>query len=899
MNIILLSGGSGKRLWPLSNGVRSKQFIKLFRKDRIGADGELYESMVQRVYHQLRQALPEASVTVATSRSQVSAIRNQLGDSPRLSVEPCHRDTFPAIALAAASLHDKQGVDMAEPVVVCPVDPYVEEDYFIALRRLGELVVADGAQLTLMGIRPTYPSEKYGYILPEWPGEVARVKAFKEKPDARTAAAYICDGALWNGGIFACRLRYLLERAHELLDFAGYDDLLGKYASLEKISFDYAVVEKEPDIQVMRFGGIWKDIGTWNTLTEAMHEQSIGKAYLDGTCENTHVLNELDVPVVCMGLKDVVVAASVEGVLVSDKEQSSYIKPVVDTLAQQVRFAEKSWGSYRVLDVGEESLTVKVTLKAGHQMNYHSHARRDEVWNIVSGEGVALIDGVKRQVRPGDVVELPAGCRHTLMAETELVAIEMQLGQDIDVEDKCKYRLYADKSFGAYDIRGVYPAEVNEEMAYRIGVVFPQVFETKQVAVGHDVRLSGAALKEALVRGLADAGCAVMDIGMCGTEMIYDTVAVREMDGGIMITASHNPQEYNGFKFVLSGSRPPTGAKMQALARIMATHQGKSYAQLRDTEMLGTGKGGIIHENVTAAYIGNILSHVDTVALRPLKVVVNPGNGSAGPVLREMARQLPMEIIMLQGAPDGSFPHGVPNPLLPECRAATAAAVRKMGADLGVAWDGDFDRCFLFDEQGGFVESYYLVGLLAQMFLQKEPGAKIVYDSRCTWNTEEIVREGGGVPVLSPSGHVFFKAKLRETGAVYGGEMSGHHYFRDFACCDSGMLPWLLVTEILSKSGRKLSELIQERRDKFPISGEINCQVADAEAVMARVEEKYGADGKVTLVDGLSVEMDTWRFNLRKSNTEEVLRLNIEAHDSKRLCDLKTQELMGIIVENT
>ena len=361
MNIILLSGGSGKRLWPLSNDIRSKQFIKIFKT----ADG--YESMVQRVYRQITEVDKDASVTIATSKTQVSAIHNQLGDSVGVCVEPCRRDTFPAIALATAYLHDVKGVGPDEPVVVCPVDPYVNNDYFEALKQLSDLAEKGGANLSLMGIEPTYPSEKYGYIIPESAGSVSPVRTFKEKPDAKTAEQYIAQGALWNGGVFAYRLGYVLDRAHELIDFTDHQDLFNKYETLNKISFDYAVVEHESKIQVMRFAGQWKDMGTWNTLTEAMEEPKIGKAILNDACENVHVLNELDVPVLCMGLKDVVVSASPEGILVSDKEQSSYIKPFVDKIDQQIMFAEKSWGSFRVLDVEEESLTIKITLRKDHR----------------------------------------------------------------------------------------------------------------------------------------------------------------------------------------------------------------------------------------------------------------------------------------------------------------------------------------------------------------------------------------------------------------------------------------------------------------------------------------------------------------------------------------------------
>lgn len=436
MNIILLSGGSGKRLWPLSNDIRSKQFIKLFP----AKDGG-YESMVQRVFCQIRRTDKDARVTIATSKSQISAIHNQLGEDVGISLEPCRRDTFPAIALATAYLRDVQGVGEDEAVVVCPVDPYVNDDYFEALKELGHLAEKGEANLTLMGIEPTYPSEKYGYIIPTDTGEVSRVSTFREKPDAQTAQEYIRQGALWNGGVFAYRLKYVLDKAHELIDFTDYRDLFDKYDTLTKISFDYAVAEKEEKIQVMRFAGEWKDLGTWNTLTEAMPGSCIGEGMLDGTCENVHVINELDVPVLCMGLKNAVVAVSPEGILVSDKEQSSYIKPYVDKIDQQIMFAEKSWGSFRVLDVGKESMTIKVTLNPGHRMNYHSHERRDEVWTVISGEGWAVVDGEKRAVKTGDVIHMPAGCRHTLIAETPLTAVEVQTGTDISVHDKKKHVL--------------------------------------------------------------------------------------------------------------------------------------------------------------------------------------------------------------------------------------------------------------------------------------------------------------------------------------------------------------------------------------------------------------------------------------------------------------------------
>ena len=450
MNIILLSGGSGKRLWPLSNDIRSKQFIKIFKKPNANASAgktaavstdDAYESMLQRVYRQIKAADPEATVTLATGKSQVSAIHNQLGEGVGISVEPCRRDTFPAIALATAYLHDVKGISAEEAVVVCPVDPYVDEGYFAALHQLWELAQQGTANLVLMGIHPTYPSEKYGYIIPETKDTVSKVSTFKEKPDAATAQQYIDQGGLWNGGVFAYKISYVLERAHQLIDFTDYADLFSKYDTLTKISFDYAVVEHEPDIAVMRFNGEWKDLGTWNTLTEAMEESVLGDARLNETCRNVHVLNELGIPILAMGLQDVVIAASSEGILVADKEQSSYIKPFVDAIDQQVMFAEKSWGQYQVLDAEEHSMTIKVTLNPGHRMNYHSHDKRDEVWTVVSGKGRTIVDGMEQPVQAGDVITMAAGCKHTVIADTKLQLIEVQLGNDISVNDKHKYEL--------------------------------------------------------------------------------------------------------------------------------------------------------------------------------------------------------------------------------------------------------------------------------------------------------------------------------------------------------------------------------------------------------------------------------------------------------------------------
>ena len=447
MNIILLSGGSGKRLWPLSNDIRSKQFIKIFKKPKhnipMGTEysGD-YESMVQRIYRQIKTVDADATVTIATSKSQVSAIHNQLGTDIGISVEPCRRDTFPAIALATAYLHDVMGVDSDEAVVVCPVDPYVEDTYFECVNKLYEAASKGNSNLVLMGIKPTYPSEKYGYIKPIYSDTDNSISGytFTEKPTKEKAEEYITTGALWNGGVFAYKLSYVLNKCKALLGTCEYSELFENYANLKKISFDYAVVEAEKSIEVIKYDGTWKDLGTWNTLTEAMEENAVGDVRMDDACQNVHVINEMGVPILVMGLKDTVVSASPEGLLVSDKEQSSYIKPYVDSIDQQIMFAEKSWGSYRVLDVEENSMTVKVTLNPGHRMNYHSHEKRDEVWTVISGSGRTIVDGMEQPVNVGDVVTMAADCKHAVIAGNEgLQLIEVQLGSEISVADKHKY----------------------------------------------------------------------------------------------------------------------------------------------------------------------------------------------------------------------------------------------------------------------------------------------------------------------------------------------------------------------------------------------------------------------------------------------------------------------------
>jgi len=441
--------------------------------------------------------------------------------------------------------------------------------------------------------------------------------------------------------------------------------------------------------------------------------------------------------------------------------------------------------------------------------------------------------------------------------------------------------------FKAYDLRGRIPGELNDDVAYRVGRGYAQFLNPKRVVVGRDIRLSSAGLTDALCRGLTDSGVDVYDIGICGTEGVYFATFDGGYDGGIMVTASHNPPDYNGMKFVREQSKPISGDN--GLKNI------REFAER--AEFPTPARTGVRHPiDTMKAYIAHLLSYIDTAKLKPLKIVVNAGNGGAGLIIDQLEPYLPFEFIKVHHEPDGHFPNGIPNPMLEENRASTIAAIVEHKADLGIAWDGDFDRCFLFDEQGGFIEGYYIVGLLASALLQGQPGGKVVHDPRLTWNTIEIVEAGGGEAVLSKSGHAFIKQRMREVDGVYGGEMSAHHYFRRFAYCDSGMIPWLLVTQIVSESGARLSALVGERIGLFPVSGELNYRVPDAKATIAAFETQYGPHAlKVDRTDGISYEFSEWRFNLRTSNTEPLIRLNVEARGSDPLMRSKTQELLTLL----
>jgi len=447
------------------------------------------------------------------------------------------------------------------------------------------------------------------------------------------------------------------------------------------------------------------------------------------------------------------------------------------------------------------------------------------------------------------------------------------------------------KCFKAYDIRGRVPDELNEDVAYRIGRAYAEFLNPGKVVVGRDVRASSEGLCASLARGLMDGGADVFDIGLCGTEEIYHATFSREMDGGIVVTASHNPMDYNGMKLVREGSKPISGdSGLNAIRDLAAAGRFRKPAR----------QGRLHPLDVKQEYIGHLLGYVEPGAFKPLKVVVNAGNGCAGPIIDLLEKHLPFEFVKVHHEPDASFPNGIPNPLLPENRSATAQAVVSNGADAGIAWDGDFDRCFFFDEKGEFIEGYYIVGLLAKAMLEHHRGARIIHDPRLTWNTVDVVKKAGGTPVMSKTGHAFIKERMRAEDAVYGGEMSAHHYFRDFAYCDSGMIPWLLVLEIMCRSGKGLSELVGEMVRSYPASGEINRTVADAAAVIARVEGDYAPSAAaVDHTDGVSMEFGNWRFNLRSSNTEPLLRLNVESRGDGELMAEKTAQLLRLIEKGT
>lgn len=760
MNIVLLSGGSGTRLWPLSNDVRSKQFIKLFKKE----DGQ-YQSMVERIYAQIKSVDPNANIVIATSKSQISAVKNQLGESVGISLEPCRRDTFPAILLASMYLHDVKKVAKDESVIVCPVDPYVEDNYFKAMEKLDQLVQEGKSHLTLMGIEPTYPSSKYGYIIPKTKDDVTEVLTFKEKPTEQVAAEYLKKGALWNAGVFAFKLDYLMNIGHELIEFTDYNDLFNRYDTLEKISFDYAVVEKEKSIQVMKYSGEWKDLGTWNTLTEAMSENIIGKGMMDEYCDNVHILNELKVPVLALGLKDVVIAASPDGILVSDKIRSAAMKPYVEKVKENVKYADKSWGTFEIIDQEEHSLTVKVTMKANSSMSYHSHSNRSEVWNIISGNGYVIIDGKKKAVQAGNVVRIDRNVKHLLKAYSEMSVIEVQVGTDLMSKDKKKFNLelgtafndvdslyklwcdkaiedpdiveelknmkgnnnliedafYKDLSFGTGGLRGTIGAGTNKLNIYTIGKASQGLanylnahYENPKVCIGYDSRIKSDLFAKTAAEVFAANNIKTEIYSeLMPVPMVSYAVRHEHASAGVMITASHNPSKYNGYKvYGDDGCQITTQVADEILSFIESVDIFRDVKKIPFEKALSLKQDVYISENVYDDYIEEIKKqsllgkeNVD----KNVKIVYSPLNGTGlKPVLRALNESgyTNITVVKEQELPDGNFPTcPYPNPEVKEAMRLGIDYCKKYDADLLLATDPDCDRVgtAVKDSHGNYV----------------------------------------------------------------------------------------------------------------------------------------------------------------------------------------------------
>lgn len=746
MNIVLLSGGSGTRLWPLSNDVRSKQFIKIFKKE----NGK-YQSMVEKIYSQIKAVDKDANIVIATSKTQISAVKNQLGDNVGISLEPCRKDTFPAILLASMYLHDVKKVSKNESIIVCPVDPYVDDSYFEVMQKLDELVQNDHSNLTLMGIEPTYPSSKYGYIIPKTMDDVTEVLTFKEKPTEEVAVEYLKQGALWNAGVFAFKLDYLINRGHELIDFIDYNDLFNKYESLNKISFDYAVVEKEKSIQVMRYAGEWKDLGTWNTLTEAMSENFIGKGIMDETCENTHVLNELNIPVLALGMKDVVIAASPDGIIVSDKMRSAAMKPYVEKIKENVRYAEKSWGTYEVLDEEEDSLTVKIMMKKASSMSYHCHEHRREVWNIVNGSGYVILDKEKKSIRPGDVINIEQGVKHTIHANTPMTIIEVQIGKDISVKDKKKFDLekgtafynvdelyslwcekavddedvvkelhdmkddhdriedafYKDLTFGTGGLRGTIGAGTNMLNIYTVAKATQGVaeyvkanYEDPKVIVGYDSRIKSDLFAKVTCEVLAANNIkAEIYSELRPVPMVSYGVRHEKASLGIMITASHNPAKYNGYKvYGHDGCQITTEAAKEIYEYIDAVDVFEDVKKITFSEGLSKNLISYMPDEVYNDYVKVTKkeSLIDDVVNKNVKIIYTPLNGTGlKPVTRVLKESgyTNITVVKEQEQPDGHFPTcPFPNPEVKEAMKLGIGYCKKYDAELLLATDPDCDR---------------------------------------------------------------------------------------------------------------------------------------------------------------------------------------------------------------
>lgn len=813
---VVMAGGSGSRLWPLSRVLYPKQFLCL--------KGDL--TMLQTTICRLNGVECESPVVICNEQHRF-IVAEQLRQLNKLTeniiLEPAGRNTAPAIALAA--LAAKRHSPENDPLMLVLAADHViaDEDAFRAAVR-NAMPYAEAGKLVTFGIVPDLPETGYGYIRR---GEVSageqdtvafEVAQFVEKPNLETAQAYVASGEYyWNSGMFLFRAGRYLEELKKYrpdildacekamsavdpdLDFIRVDE--EAFLACPEESVDYAVMERTADAVVVPMDAGWSDVGSWSSLWEISAHTAEGNVchgdVINHKTENSYVYAESGL-VTTVGVKDLVVVQTKDAVLIADRNAVQDVKKVVEQIKADGRHEHRvhrevyrPWGKYDSIDAGDRYQVKRITVKPGEGLSVQMHHHRAEHWVVVAG--------------------------------------------------------------------------------------------TAKVT-----------LKLALAKGLQDAGVDVLDIGMSGTEEIYFATFHLGVDGGIEVTASHNPMDYNGMKLVREGARPISGDT--GLRDVQRLAEANDFPPVDETK-----RGRYQQINLRDAYVDHLFGYINVKNLTPLKLVINSGNGAAGPVVdaieaRFKALGAPVELIKVHNTPDGNFPNGIPNPLLPECRDDTRNAVIKHGADMGIAFDGDFDRCFLFDEKGQFIEGYYIVGLLAEAFLEKNPGAKIIHDPRLSWNTIDVVTAAGGTPVMSKTGHAFIKERMRKEDAIYGGEMSAHHYFRDFAYCDSGMIPWLLVAELVCLKGKTLGELVRDRMAAFPASGEINRKLAHPVEAINRVEQHFSREVlAVDRTDGISMTFADWRFNLRSSNTEPVVRLNVESRGDVQVMVIHTQEILSIL----
>lgn len=903
---VVLAGGVGSRLWPLSRELHPKPFIEL-------DDGQ---SLIQKTYIRALGLERLEEIITVTNRDLYFYTKDQYLDVSVNSLqhsfflEPFGRNSTAAVALAAYYARIEHGDDCV--LLILPADHLIDKQMAFIEAVTQAIEFAAQGKLVTFGIKPDAPKTGFGYI----EAEGFEVKRFVEKPDLEKARKYVSSGKFfWNSGMFCMRADVILEEmafscpdivAHTTASFDNaafskgkgwqqYEISSADFAQVREVSIDYAVFEKSNNVAVIPCDIGWSDIGSWNEFgalypLDQAGNNVTGNVVLEDVKDCIiHSENRL---VAALGLEAMIVADTPDALLIAPKDRAQEVRSIVsvlkkrkDSTFQLFPTIHRPWGNYTVLLEGTGFKLKRIELKPGAALSLQSHKYRSEHWVVIDGIAKITNENNILKCRHDQSVYIPAGNKHRLEnpGTTLLTLIEVQCGDYLREDDivihqdaSVKHRVLNLNCFKAYDVRGKLGEELNEEVSYRIGRAYAQHLGAKCVVVGHDVRLSSVSLKEALAKGLMDGGSDVLDIGLAGSEQVYFAAFHLDVDGGIEVTASHNPIDYNGMKFVGRGAKPIGGdSGLQEIQRIAEREE------FIDPDTLGAIKKISILDD----YIHHLLSYIEPARLRPLKLVVNAGNGAAGHVIdaiesRFNMQGVPIEFIKIHHEPDGYFPNGIPNPLLPENRAATAEAVIAQGADIGIAWDGDFDRCFFFDEHGQFIEGYYIVGLLAEAFLKKYPSEKIIHDPRLIWNTVAIVREMGGIPIQSRTGHAFIKERMRAENAVYGGEMSAHHYFRDFAYCDSGMIPWLLIAELLSMTEKKLSQLVGERIDKYPCSGEMNYKVQETAVCINRVKKYF--IGHVDLknveeMDGLSMEFEHWRFNLRGSNTEPLLRLNLEA----------------------